>query len=368
MNAKIKQFIVFGICSVAALALCLVVLVVTVNNLDGEQSKETEAELVSKTTLHSSKDALASYFNSLVSETEGRFIKSRTYTDVSVNDLIVSEESATKESDEAILSFVKDKMLPVVDSYYSADYEGTFKDNNSKKLSLFLQEAILKKADYFVGQVDENGESVFDEEGNLVDKEFYYLTYELDGKAVSDNKNLSEMLSLKDDEKAKSSFIDDIKENCEVKGIEITPEAFILKAKVNRLTDRVEYINLTRNYSVTVDASFINKAELLGEKKISFSYSVTDSYEYFYAGIAFVENKVSTDVGEEIVLNVNAVIDNDSEYTIEFMSSDENIAKVDEMGYVSVLEGSAEPVTITVKLIYLGKEFTDTCYVSIVEE
>ena len=41
---------------------------------------------------------------------------------------------------------------------------------------------------------------------------------------------------------------------------------------------------------------------------------------------------------------------------------------VDEMGYVELLSNNETPVTITVKLNYLGEAFTDTCLVNVSEE
>ena len=62
-------------------------------------------------------------------------------------------------------------------------------------------------------------------------------------------------------------------------------------------------------------------------------------------------------------------IPNDSEYKVEFSSSVEDIASVDEMGYIKGLKNCDVPTIITVKLNYLGETFTDTCvvYVSVKE-
>ena len=58
----------------------------------------------------------------------------------------------------------------------------------------------------------------------------------------------------------------------------------------------------------------------------------------------------------------------DSEYSVEFSSSDEDVAFVDEMGYVKGLKNCDVPTIITVKLNYLGETFTDTCVVNVSEE
>ena len=368
MSNKIKQFVAFGVASVIALVLCIGVLVVTVNNLgDDKNITENKATIINKTELDSSKETLVAYFNKLVLKTDNRFVKIKTYTDVSFTDLKVLN-SVNQAKDEALFDFAKDKMLSSVDGYYESDSEGTFKSDDSKKLSLSLNKNLLKNAAFSIGQVDENGEEIFDDEGNLIDNEFYYLTYQIDIDNKSYNKKLCEMFSVKDDVSAKEQFIDAVKGNCRIENFETKPDSFTIKVKVNRENDTIEYINVIRSYTVTLDAEFINDAEIFGEKEFSFVYTVTDTYEYSYAGISFVEDEVTIEHNEEYMLNVNAIIDNDSEYTVEFISSDEDIASVDEMGYIKGLKNCDVPVTITVKLNYLGEIFTDTCSVYVSED
>lgn len=367
MNNKIKQFIAFGICSVVALALCLGVLVVTVNNLESDTSLAENKAIISKTELDSSNETLVKYINKLVSKTEDRFVKTKTYTDVSVSDLKVLN-SENQGKDEALLNFAKDKMLSAVDSYYSEDFDGSFENDNSKKLNLVINKNALKNAAFSIGQVDENGDNIFDDEGNLVDEEYYYLTYEVDIDNKSFDEKLSGMFSVKDDLSAKKRFIEDVKEDCLINNFEAKPESFIIKAKVNRSDDEIQYINVIRNYSITVDTTFINEAKFFGDKEISFIYTVTDTYEYSYAGISFTEDTVTIEHNEEYMLNVNAAIDDDSEYTVEFLSSDDARVSVDEMGYIKGLKNCDVPVTIKVKLNYLGETFTDTCTVYVSEE
>ncbi len=368
MSSKIKQFVIFGISSVVALALCLGVLVVTVNNLDGGASTAEKKIVINKTELDSSKEVLVEYINKLVSETEVGFVKTKTYTDVFVNDLKVLNSSTNQEKDEALLSFAKDEILSVIDSYYAEDLEGTFKNDDSKKLQLVLNKNAIKNADFSIGQVNDKGESVFDNEGNLVDNEFYYLTYDIDIENKSYNKKLSETFSVVDDLSAKEQFIYSIKDNCRIDNLEAKPESFLIKVKVNRTVDEIQYINVIKNYSVKMNAEFINDAEFFGKKEISFIYTVTDTYEYSYAGISFVEDEITIAFDEEYMLNVNAVIDNDSEYTVEFSSSNQDIASVDELGYVKGLKNCDVPAIITVKLNYLGQTFTDTCTVNVVSD
>ena len=94
-----------------------------------------------------------------------------------------------------------------------------------------------------------------------------------------------------------------------------------------------------------------------------FNYSVTHRFEYFYAGVDIAESEITIAEGKESAVTVNAVIEDYSDYTVRFISSDESIATVDEMGYVKGVKTSEKPVTITVELEYLGETFTDECIV-----
>ena len=367
MNGKLKQFIAFGIASVIALVACLGVLVVTVNNLGDEITATENKTIINKTELNSSKEALVKYINKLVLKTDNRFVKTNTYTDVSISELKVLN-SENQGQDEVLFNFAKDKMLSSVDGYYKADFEGSFERDNSRKLDLVVDKKSLSNAVFSIGQVDENGESIFDDEGNLVDNEYYYLTYDVDVNNKSFNKKYAEMLSVENDLYAKEQFIEAIKESCKINSFDAKPDSFIIKAKVNRENDEIQYINVIRKYVVVLDAEFINGSEIFGEKEISFLYTVTDTYEYSYCGISFVEDEVTVGFNEEYMLNVNAVIDDNSEYNVEFYTSDESIVSVDEMGYVKVLKSCDIPVTITVKLSYLGETFTDSCIVNVSEE
>lgn len=368
MNNKIKQFIAFGVCSVVALVLCMTVLVVTVNNLSGDTDATENNTIINKTELDSFNETLIKYINKLISETEGRFVKTKTYTDVSVNNIEVLNSAENKEKDAALLNFAKDRILPVIDSYYADDFAGSFEKDDSKKLSIVLNKNALKNASFSVGQADENGESVLDDAGNVIDNDFYFLTYNIDIKNKSFDKKFAEMLSVKDDISAKEKFVDAVNGDISISDFQAEPDSFIIKAKINRTNDEIQYINVIRSYEVKLDAAFINDAELFGEKELYFVYTVTDTYEYSYAGISFIEDAITLEHDEEYMLNVNAVIDDDSEYNVKFSSSDENIAIVDEMGYVKALKNSDNPVTITVELKYLGETFTDTCLVNVSDE
>ena len=175
-------------------------------------------------------------------------------------------------------------------------------------------------------------------------------------------------MGLNNDVKAKADFINAVKGNCTITDFNAQLAELTLKLKVNRTNDQIVYLDVIKAYSVTFNAELVESLSALGKKSIAFNYIVTDTYEYSYCGISFVENQITINPNEEYVLNVNAVIDDDSEYTVEFYSADDSIAVIDEMGYVKGVCASTDPVTITVNLCYLGESFTDTCTVNVVDK
>lgn len=358
-----KQFLIFGLCSFLALVLCMVTLVVIVKKVDEGQAQGGENQLyVSKTHLNSDVITLKEYIRELTEATQGnKFIKVDSYRDVYIDDGSVLIDGENDSADKKLFIFMKDCLMSTVDSLYGDDYTGVFGSVNEKMPSIDLVSVSDVVCSYSVGQTDENGEQIFDDDGNLVDEEYYFLTFEIDSASIADE-CVKKSVGLNDVPDIQEGIKDAISEDCKAEFTSVEPESFIINAKINRLTDEISQIEIKRVYKVTADLQFVNKLSVFGEKIAEFQYTVQERYEYSYAGVTFLQNSFEAEAGEEISLNVNAVIEDDSEYEVKFISSDEKIAAVDEMGYVQVLK--TEPVTITVQLKYLSEIFTDECIIN----
>ncbi len=361
-----RYFLLFGLCSLLALSVCLAVLVVTVRSVDGSNSSVVEYETQSKTELTNDPIGLAAYLSRLTkAAADSRFIKADIYTDVSVDDSTFTVESENSETDKALLLFAKNKMLSAVDAYYPEDIKGTFGEIYDAMPLVFVSSCV-KDGRFSAGQADENGNPVYNTDtGELIDADSYFVNLSLDCSKAQETENVSGLFSLRDEAIVGKLFKDDIADECEVTSAYSNLTGLNINAKINRFTDEIEYLTLEKIYTVKADVSFIGKLEFLGKKSVSFSYCVTERLEYSYAGISFAETSVTVEPGSEIMLSVAAVIENDSDYTVTFSSSDESVATVDEMGYVKGIKASCEPVTVTVELEYLGSIFTDECTVTV---
>lgn len=352
------QFIIFGLISVIALAVCTVVLVITVRSVENGNSSSVEYETQSKTELSDDIPTLLTYLSRLTADTaNNKFIKADIYTDVSVDDGTVAvkdKNGNALESDRNLLIYAKNKMLSTVDSYYPEDVTGVFGSFTPGIPELNFTPDEVEHITFSVGEADEDGNPVYNSDtGELIDADYYFITVYL--KPVSED--YSTQITKK--------FTDDIADVCTVNSSEIKLSQSIIRAKVNRITDEIDTITFDKTYSINADVTFCGKLEVFADRCISFEYKTSRRCEYSYAGIGFAENSVTVEPGGEIMLSVNAVIENDSDYTVTFTSSDPNVATIDEMGYVKGIKASCVPVTVTVTLEYLGEKFTDECTVTV---
>ena len=363
-DSKKKQFLAFGLCSFLALVLCMVALVITVENVEGTQGGNEENEHpASKTELTDNNIEIAEYLGKLVNTARSdKFVKTNSYTDVFIENDSVAVDGKTEGADRDLFIYLKDRVIGTVDALYGDDAVGTFSVADSKKPYIDLADEESLQASFSVGQTDENGKQLLDDNGNIVDEGFYYITLSVapesvESKAVQTAFNLNNKISIS--EEIKKSLLPD----CKAEIISADIERLTVNAKVNRLTDEISELCIERVYNVKADLEFLHGLSVFGEKTVEFKYGLSEKFEYFYAGVTFDAHKLVLEKGAEAQLSVNAVIDNDSDYNVKFISSDENIATVDEMGYISAI-GSGEAV-ITVELQYLGEAFTDKCDVSI---
>lgn len=361
-QTKKKQFIIFGLCSFVALVLCMVTLVVTVKRIEGDTYQDPSIEnKVSATILKNGFATLSDYAKKLTDLTQkNQFVKISSYTDVSVDDSSVKvTDTQGAEVDNSLVIYAKNKIMPTVDSWYDEDYTGKFGDMLEVRPVVNLTDAENTASNYTTGLADENGAPVFDDEGVLVDEDFYFVTFKMNGAKASIK--AADTFRTKSLPEVGEMLKKELSTVCKINKSTVAPADFGITLKVNRFTDKIDYLEVTRVYNVMADVSFIGDMSTFGEKSIEFTYKVTEHFDYYYAGISFTNQPLRLDVGEEAVLSVNAVMEDDSDYQVKFISTDESVVVVDEMGYVTALKESEEPVYVTVTLCYMGKIFTDKC-------
>ncbi len=348
---------------------CMVVLIVTARTVEKSNSSVAEYDTKSKTELTNDAAALTEYIKSLTAyAADNSFVKVNMHTDISVDDSLVKVSGADggeSEKDKNLVVYAKNSMLPAVDSYYGEDFYGVFGTVYERMPVIDLPLRAVKSARFSQGEADANGNPVYSTDtGELIDADYYFITLDIDC-AKAEYVSVSKLFSLEESSMIADKFAADMSDVLSVQSSESNLTGLCINAKINRLTDEIEYINFEKVYTISADVDFTGELEIFGSKHIEFEYKVNGRYEYSYAGIRFSESAVTVEPGDEASLSVNAVIEDDSEYTVTFTSSDSSVATVDEMGYIKGIKASDKPVTVTVILEYLGEKFTDECIINV---
>lgn len=148
-----------------------------------------------------------------------------------------------------------------------------------------------------------------------------------------------------------------------------TSVKFVLTA--DKKTEEIKSLSIVRSYDYSANIAFKNTLASIGTTSLEMSFTISDNYSFSFAGIKIQQEIMTFDKDGYDSLSVTPYTEEnlgENEYSLEFVSSDDSVATVDENGQVTAVKESDKPVTITVKLEYLGREFTDSCLVYVVKK
>lgn len=361
-----KKIIIFAGSFVLAMAVCIVSVMLVAFSLITEGTYEMPEEpTVSKTELPVGDDAILKYASSLVNgANDNKLVKFKSAVSVSLSDFVITpNENADKET--ALIDYVKNDIQTFVDGLYPEDYNGEFGADYADRPLLELKNADITASSCVNGVLDsETGELKLDGGGKLVDADYYNIVLNIKTDGAESNVEINKLFNFTDEKTAFNAITDRFKDVFTAEDGKSVIDTLKVKMRVNRLNDKVDYIELEKIYAVDADVEF-NIPELKNaEQHVAFLYKVTRKVNFTYAGIHFAQKTLSVVPGSsDTKLGVNAVINDDSEYKVKFTSADESIVKIDELGYITGVNETNEPVKVCVELEYLGNKFTDECEV-----
>lgn len=156
--------------------------------------------------------------------------------------------------------------------------------------------------------------------------------------------------------------------SCVNKSPVLTSCEFTLKADCSD-GELISY-GMKRVYDYSTYITFVNSLAAMGTTRLQMNMVVSENYDFSYAGISIEQEQMSLTKNGYEALSVIPFVEeglSEDEYSLEFISSDPSVATVDENGQVEAVKISDKPVEITVKLNYLGRDFSDTCTVYVVK-
>ncbi len=363
-----KKIVLFAGSFVLAMVVCIVSVLLVAFALVTEGTYEIPEEPVaSKTELPVGDDAILKYAASLVNgASDNKLVKFKSNVSVSLSDFVITpEENADKEN--VLIDYLKGDIQSFVDGLYPEDFNGEFGAEYAERPLLELKIDDIVESACVNGVLDtETGELKLDGDGKPVDADYYNIIFDINTAGAENNAEISKLFSLADEEPVFNTITEKFKDVFVAENGKSVTDTLTVKMRVNRLNDMVDYIELEKSYVVDADIKF-NIPELKNnEQHISFIYKIVRKVNFTYAGIAFSQKALTVAPGSsDTKLGVNAVINDNSEYKVKFTSADESILKIDELGYITALHETNDPVKVFVELEYLGNIFTDECEVYI---
>lgn len=356
-----KRFVIFGLISLLALLLCIAIVVVFSLKLttEGVYDLAEDTQVQSATELPQTPKATADYLKALLAKVndDTRVFVNR-YIDVGVDESSITFSGS--EHELKALKFMKNTLLSSVDGIYPENYEGKFGDGYKDYPVFALGEDEYTDAVCTVGETNDKGETYNE------DYHFITLTAKgaefppIEGTGVYKTFNLEESVAIANEIKETlSPFVT-------VDACEIVPAEFLIKAKANRSNDEISFVEFIRSYTASFTVTFVGEYAELGSRTLSFNYSVKEKYDYTWAGLRFEQAVMRIKQGDSVTLPVKAVMNDDSEYSIDFECSDNSVASIDEAGYITGNKSSETPVTVTARLKYLGHEYVSLCTVYVI--
>ena len=347
MSSKML-FIIFGLCSVLALAICMVV-VIFVTKLETTEGTY-EFEEVSPL-MESSYTPDVDYLNRLLANATDENKVFITHT----NDFSISRTDDGENSSETASTLINRWLTGITDRVNNSlpTYEAGEFGKESELPMTALKQADVTEFNVQIGT--RNSET-----DELENGEYYYFDITLDMFA-EDVPNCQTNADVFFEITEEIGNFLNSETNVETKSISI-------KGRVNGVTEQIDYLTFERvcdcTFTVGENEDYNNFAQ---DEVYSFEYTVSEKFDFSYAGIEFTEDTVYLSLNEDTALGVSAVLNDYAEYEVSFKSSDESRVTIDEQGYAKGLELSDQPVEITVTLEYLGNTYTDTCLVYVTE-
>lgn len=358
-SSKRKQIIIIFAVLALLLGACSAAVTFYVRNYIPEGTVKKEAELLPSKTAVPDKSGFNAYLSDvLLAETrDSNKVRTSLSAEVSIDrDSVTFEGSGNADAAKYIVSSLAGRISECYPSH-----EGEFGDGFDLLPVTALSAKDITELEFKPGEVNPDDEETANE------TDFYYFTAETDKFEIQDNAASQKgfpYYSSADLKPAIYKVTDSLDEMLDVSSCEIKANSSKIEGKTNRLSNQLQYLNLSADYAVTLKVSFKGDYAALGSAVISFNMTVTQKYSYTWADADITEDEIYLTLGEEESLPLSVTLSDkatEKEYEISFESENSKAVSVDKDGNITGLQLGEKPVKVTVTFRYLGNTYTDSC-------
>ncbi len=138
-----------------------------------------------------------------------------------------------------------------------------------------------------------------------------------------------------------------------------------LTYKVKRTTNEIVYLEYKKDMTVSADVSFTGDFEKVPAGKLTFDITESNHFDFTWPALILSESKMNIEPKNSDNLLATLICDEPTKYNVTWTSSDENIAKVDEEGYIKAGKEAGKSAIITASFKFGGKVFSDSCEITV---
>ncbi len=165
-------------------------------------------------------------------------------------------------------------------------------------------------------------------------------------------------------EEAKALCGDALSGSADIEKLDIAYNKLKIVYRVQRLTDKLTYLDYRKEMTVNADVNFLNKYASLGNANTTFEIYENNSYSFTWPGLSLSAHEMTVEPKTTNNLLATLTCTDPLAPTVTWTSSDESILSVDKEGYFKANKqiGTA---TITASFEFNGQIYTDECLVNV---
>lgn len=270
-------------------------------------------------------------------------------------DLAGEAKTPFNKADEDIVLFIRDRAPGQISSLYPT-VSGELCATAEKKpeIKINLSDVINFKAEQ--GHTDENG--------NVSDDAFYFISFELAPSVI--DLDLVKNGEIADGiEKILSSAMT-------VDALEVVPQSIGFNFKIDRKTDELLNLDISRSYLINADLTLLEEYVALtadGKAHVEFPYRANEAISFRHYGARFTQQQMVVKPDDAVALPADIKVPEEitaEDYEWTFDITDPDLLEIDSDGVMSVNDTEEEKIEyVTMHLKYNGHEYSDTIKVFI---
>ena len=263
-----------------------------------------------------------------------------------------------EEVDNALVNDIRGEAAGAVQAFYPNVSGVKMSEEKADDLPVIdLNESDILSYDY-------DPESVFNRKG-----EYRSDTYELVFKVDPSFEDTDELRHGS----VYEGVCDALKAALTVNDVELTVKEVEIRFRVDRLTDRMQSVDVSRSYDIAADVTFTDAYAALmknagtRDATITLPYKATERVSFMWYGLRFqkdyMEQRPNDIMTLPLEIHVNGAAVQGEDFTVEYDIDDPQTMKIDADGVMTVEKtndvSATEGVRVTATLQYEGKTYSD---------